>query len=559
MDKNELVSKARDLISEGNTEQALDMVEAFLGKDAKYQALYKEAVFLSGLQNKTSLEQSKRIISFDNAELNFGNVRQGLLHLLDFIENDEFAPTGLKNVKAEVEPPQKSIKKILVIGIPVLLLAATAVYYFAVGKNEGTASAQGDGNVCTVAFQDTVNSKNFLILPFFKPSGGEFQPEGLVIDRLAQFTKGIESFRNSAFEICSTYKPDRPLDYDAARQTGLANKATVVIWGLIDKNGNTTAVKTRYKYLGNKDIDGKVPFIQLKQSGNFKDEGEQTVVTEGVLSVIASSGELTQDLETTLKLMVGMVAQLEGDRQGALAAMESVDLGIDTSASANLMKYMIIADNYIAENKPEKAKAALDTCLMVNETYWLGRNNRANLMIKSGDYLAAIEDLNAALAKRPEDAEMLLARGVAFKKSEQLYEAKKDFEKVVKIKPEKEPALRKTIEETDIEIKRLERLVEPTRIKMTESRATKTDVVTAAEASNKLGNIAMTKQLVAKGLELDQNNSQLIAVQIDNLLKENQIAKAKEVLKAALFRDVKIEAIAKHNKNVAAFIRREDL
>lgn len=557
MEKIELVKKAKDLISDGYTDEALDLVEAFLAEKPEYRLLHTESLQLSSIQNQTKLAQTKQTISFENAELRFGQVRDGLLNLLDFIERDELSPSQLKGGKPELRQSPSNNKWLLFIGLPLLVLAtAVLILVKKLGGNDEAKPLIPNGSVCQVMFKDTVKSKNFLIIPFFKPTVQELQPEGLVIDRLSEFCNSIESLKNSEFDVCDQFIPTRTLSFDEAAEKGKLNKATIVVWGNIDRNGTTTAVKTRYKYLGNKDIDGKIPFQQLGQDAAIKDQGEQIVITENVLSVIASSGELTQDLETTLKLLVGMIAQLEGDRKGALSAMETISLDNDTSKSANLLKYMVLADNYIAMDEPQKARAALDTCLGVNDSYWLGRNNRANLMIKSGDYLAAIEDLNVALAKRPEDADMLLARGVAFKKSEQLYAAKKDFEKVVKIKPEKEPELRKTINETDTEIKRLEKIVEPTKVNLTRSQITKQDVVAAAEASNRLGNSAVTKQFITKGLELDQNNPRLIAVQIDNLLKEQNEAKAKEILAAALKRKVKKEDIARQNKNVSAFIKK---
>ncbi|MBK9012719.1 MAG: hypothetical protein IPM82_00765 [Saprospiraceae bacterium] len=153
---------------------------------------------------------------------------------------------------------------------------------------------------------------------------------------------------------------------------------------------------------------------------------------------------------------------------------------------------------------------------------------------------------------------MLLARGVAYKKSQQLYAAKQDFEKIIKMKPEKEAELRETLKATDVEIKRLENIVEPTKVKMKTSPVSKQSFVAAADASNKLGNSTDTKQFVKKGLELDRNNPELIAIQVDNLLKEKNLVKAKQVLKDAASRNVKKETIARYNKNVAAFIKKMD-
>ncbi len=554
MDKPTLLQKAKEQIAEGNTEKALELVEGFLANKPDYKLLHTESLHLTSLLNKTRQDQSKRTISFENAELNFGLVRQGLFNLLDFIENDNLNPAGLHSAKAAPGQPWLSNKWLLIIGLPLLLLTtAVLILVNKIGRGKETPDKL-PLNDCIVDFEDTT-SKNFLIIPFFKPTGGDIKPEGLVIDRLVEFCSGIETLKNSDFDICNGFEPEWTLSFEEAAKKGLDNKATIVIWGRVDGKGTTTAIKTRFKYLGNKDIDGKVPFMQMKQNGSLKDEGEQDIVTENVLSIIASSGELTQDLETTLKLMVGMIAQLEGDREGAVSALQKAQV---TDTAANLMKYMILADNFIASKETEKAQLALDTCLDLNKNYWLGRNNRANLRIKTGDYLGAVEDLSVALNKRPEDTDMLLARGVAYKKSQQLYAAKQDFEKIIKMKPEKEPELRETLKATDVEIKRLENIVEPTKVKMKTSPVSKQSFVAAADASNKLGNSTDTKQFVKKGLELDRNNPELIAIQVDNLLKEKNLDKAKQVLNDAASRNVKKETIARYNKNVAAFIKKMD-
>ncbi len=541
MNKTMLIEKTKDLIAEGYTDQAIVLVEGFLANKPEYKLLHTESLHLAALFNKTKQEQANRTISFDNAELNYGKVRQGLFNLLDFIEKDNLNPANLQSTsRRSWKQALLANKLLLIIGVP-LILISTAVFIL-VNKIDGN---DGQSDACDVQFEDET-AKNFLLLPFYKPAGDEIQPEGLIIERLEGFCAGIESLKKSAFEICNGFKPDRLLNFEEATNQGNENKATVVIWGRAEKNGSTTVIKTRFKFLGGTDT---IPFTQLKQ-------GEQQVATDKVLSIITSSGELTQDLETTLKLIVGMVANIEGNQEGAIRALQAAQV---TDSTANLLKFMMLADNFIAMNEPDKAQSALDTCLAVNKKYWLGRNNRANLRIESGDNLGAVEDLNVALTKRPEDTDMLMARGTAYKNSQQLYAAKEDFEKVIQLKPEAEPQVREALKEINVEIRSLKNIFEPTIRRMNTNNLTKQEYLQAADASNKLGDIATTKQLVKKGLAMDNNNPKLIAIQIDNLLKEKDPVKAKEVLKAAMKRNVRKEEIAKYSKNVAELLRQMNL
>lgn len=541
MNKISFLENTKALIAEGNIDRALDDVMSFLEADQAYKKLHTEVLHLSNVYHKTRQDEVKRTISFENAELSYGKVRQGLINLLEFIEKDEFNPDGLLTQKLTLKKVLANNKWLFIVGLPLMLIgAAVLILVLRLDKPEN--------EDCTVEFDNDVAS-NFLVLPFYNPTGDDLQPAGLIVERLEEFCAGITSLKDSDFEICDSYKPNKLLNYEDAAVKGKNNKAAIVIWGRAERSNATTVIKTRYKYLGNKDKEGKVPFTRLNQ------EGEQEVSTDKVLSIITSSGELTQNLENTLMLMVGMIANLEGDQQGAIRAMHAAQV---TDSSANLMKYMVLADNYLAMNEPEKAKAALDTCLEVNPNYWLGRDNRASLRMESGDYLGAVEDLTVALKKQPDDARLLIARGKAYKQSQQLYAAKKDFEKAIKMKPAAEPQLRETIKETNVEIKRLEKIVAPTKVNISSTKLSNQQYLAAAEASNKLGDIATTKKLVTKGLEFDFNNPKLIAIQVDNLLKENELAKAKQVLEAAVSRKVSKEEIAKHSKNVASLIKRMD-
>lgn len=547
MDKTAIIIKAKELVAEGNTDQALELVEGFLAPKSDYKLLHTELLHLASLYYKTKQDQSKRTISFENAELNFGKVRDGLFNLLDFIEKDNLKPTNLLSAKPTWQQAVLANKWLFFIGLPLLVLSIAVLILV---KKIGGEDKPSDE--CFVEFKDP-SAKNFLIMPFYKPDGSNVQIEGLFTGRLEEFCANIESLRNSGFQLCENFEPKKLLSFEDAAKIATENKATIVLWGLTEKGSDgTTFVKTRFKYLGGKDKDGKVPFTRLNQNESLALQGEQAVSTDKVLSIITSSGELTQGLESTLMLMFGMIANLEGDSEGAINAMNAAN--VDKDSAANLMKYMILADNFIAKGEPEKAKAALDTCLVVNKNYWLGRNNRASLRMESGDYIGAIDDLTVALKKQPDDAEMLVSRGWAYKQSQQLYAAKQDFEKVVKMKPEAEPQLRKTIDETNMEIKRLERIVEPTKVNIETRKLTKQQYITAAIASNSLGDVSTTKKLVAKGLEFDKNNPNLIAIQADNLLKDKNTDKAKEIIRDALKRNVKKEDIAKHSKNVAKLI-----
>lgn len=536
MEKQALVRQAQDMLAEGNINEAIKLVKGFLNQDNSYSVLLKEVLFIESLQNKTKQEFDLKTISFENAELNFGRARQGFLNLLEYIKTEDLSPDVLMSKAPSTSGISKKV--LLVVGIPLTIL--TLAVLTLVLRSRSTTEVSKD---CSVNFSKDATYK-FLLLPFFNPNGAPLKTSGLIIERLEEFCNGIPALKNSEFQTCGDFEPESLLSFKDAEAKAKANGARMVIWGRTELGDDTTVVKTRYKYLGEIDT---LQFTQIKR------EGEQQIATDKVLSIITSSGELTQDIENTLKLLVGLVAQLNKDTATATAVLKSA---LVTDSSANLTKYMILAENYLAQNKPAKAKAALDTCLVVNENYWLGRNNRANLRMDDGDFLGAIDDLNVALKNRPTDADMLIARGMAYMQSMQLYQAREDFNKAIQSKPSVEPKIKQTIEQNNIEIKRLEKILGPTKNKLLNGQnLTKEEYIKAAEASNQLGDKKTAETMINRGLAIDKNNPQLIATQVDILLKKGEKEKAETLLKSAEDKRLPRTEIAKHSKNIASFIQ----
>ena len=544
MEKQILLDQARELISEAETGNALDLVEEFLKKDERFKVLYREAVQISAQFNKTKRDEEKSVISFENAKLSYNQVSDSLLNLLEYIENDDLKPEALLPTATGWQSVYQSHKLLFLLGLPSLVLSiAVLILIF---KNpfqsnvNGTASSQdvvAQAEQCSITFPDT--TLNILLLPFFRPGGDPIQVEGLILERLEDVSDRLGL--KTDVELCLTYKPVALLNYPDADTIGRHNKAGMIIWGRAEKGKDFNVIKTRYKYLGESDT---LEFTRLKW------QGEKQITSDQVLSIITSQGELTEDIEATVMMALGLFADQTGNKDAALMAFENASV---TDSSAILMKNMMLADAYIGRNEPEKALASLDTLLETHPNYWLGLNNRAMLRIESGDNLGAIEDLSVALEKRPTDPDMLLARGTAFEKSDQLYPAKADFEKFTKTNPERAGEVKEKLQNADLKIKRLEAVVKQTQSKPVKNQ-TRNDLITAADASRQLGDSKQTDRFVTKGLELSPNNPKLIAIQIENLLKDKKTTEARLVLKNALSRGVKKEDIVKNSKIVKSFV-----
>jgi tetratricopeptide (TPR) repeat protein len=543
MDKQTLIRTASALIAEAETGKAIDLVKDFLKNDSRYQVLYREAVHLSAQFSKTKKDEEKGIVSFDNAKLAYSQVNNSMLSLLDYIETDNLNPDTISAPMTGWRAVFQSNIKLILIAAPLLIIsAAVLVILLRIDKpDDGNGSVQ-NVEACPVNFQEGM--ENILVLPFFRPAGDVIQPEGLIVERLEEFGNRLNLSSSIDVELCSNFSPKKLLNYDEADKMGRDNKARLILWGRAEKGAGNTVIKTRFKYLGENDT---IQFNRLRW------QGEKQIVTDKVLSIITSEGELTNDVEATLMLALGIIAHQTGNKEGAIAALEAA---IVTDSTSILQKNMLLADTYIDAKQPDKARAALDTLLVTHPKYWLGRANRATLSMQAGDYLTAVDDLTVALEKKPDEPDLLLARGRALLKSEQLYPARQDFEKFVQKNPQREAEVKDDLMETNKRILANETILRQIKTKPS-SNLTRKDYIAGADASRQLGDSQTTRQYVTKGLEVAKDNPKLIAIQIDNLLREKKKEEAKSVFRDALRRGVKKEEITKHSLAVKKMAERE--
>lgn len=538
MTKQLLLVQARAYISDAEPGKALDLVEEFLKGEKRYKNLYRSSLQLSAQLNKVKRDEERSVISFENAKLAYNQVSDQLLTLLDHIENDNLNPEPSGPEASLLKTAYQSNKLLFLLGLPSLLLSVVVLLLlFREGGNKDEDAAVAQLEECVITFPDT--TLNIMLLPFFRPSADPIQVEGLILERLEDVSSRL-GLRTDV-ELCQEYEPVALLNYPDADRIGRRYKAGMIIWGRAEKGKDFNVIKTRYKYLGESDT---IEFNRLKW------QGEKQITSDKVLSIITSQGELTEDIEATVMLALGLFADQTGNKEAALMAFENARV---TDSSAVLVKNMMLADAYIEKNEPEKAQASLDTLLATHPNYWLGRNNRAMLRIQNGDNLGAIDDLSVALEKRPTDPDMLLARGTAFERSDQLYPAKSDFEKFSTANPERADEVKEKLKITNEKIKRLEGVVRQTQMKPAKN-ITQRELIVAADASRQLGDTRQTQQLVAKGLAVSPDNPKLIAIQIENLLKENKEAEARNVLENALKRGVKKEEIIQHSKILKNFL-----
>lgn len=529
MNKQELLNTVRDLISEAQTGEALDLLEREWTGKPELKVLLREVLAIGALYNKTKNDETRGIISFDNAQLSYNRVHDRLLTVLEHFENDRFEPEGLAR-----QEKSKSSRWWLW----ALLLPLAAVLFFLLKPDilSGGGTTGGKKSLCPEFGRKAMK---IMVLPFYKVNREAGQPEGLFAEKLESFCAKCRL--DVAVRINEQFEPVKLLNYEEAGRFAKRCGADMVVWGRTEFADGRNILKTRYKF-----ADGR----QLAVEWSKLEWGENQFDTVRVLSDIASDRTFTADIEEVILLAIGSNEMMEGRTDNAACLLSSFEA---RDSQVMVTKSMLLAENYLRSGNPAAALEAYDELLAKAPDNWLALNNRGMILLQEGNYLQAINDFSAVISKK-EDPAVLYARAKAYQSSEQLSKAEVDLEKVVKLSPELAPKAKTELETTRKEIQLQEGIIEELEPQPTNQLNT-TKYITKVDAYSRLGNNQKAIQLVEKGLEVKPLDPKLTAKKIELLLKENKEEQAVEELKAAKEKGISVQELSRHSEVVAQFIK----
>ncbi len=530
MNKQQLLDTVRELISEAQTGEALDLLEhEWSGKPA-FRILLREVLSIGALYNKTKSDESKGIVSFDNAQLNYNKANDRLLTVLEFFENDELEPEVLTAGKEKAKRKKAWLWALL------LPLAVVLVFLLKPDLLNGGKTGGGQKGRCP---EFSRNALKIMVLPFYKVNRQAGQPEGLFAEKLESFCAKCKL--DVAVRINEQFEPVKLLSYDEAGRFAKRCGADLVFWGRTEFAEGRNILKTRYRFADDRPLAVELSKLEW---------GESQFDTVKVLSDIASDRTFTADLEEVILLAIGSNEMMEGRNDNAACLLSSFESG---DSQVMVVKSMLLAENYLRSGNTEAALEAYDDMLAADPANWLALNNRGMLLMKDGNYLQAINDFSAAIGQK-EDPAVLYARAKAYQSSEQLSRAEVDLEKVVKISPELAPKAKTDLEKTRKEIQLQEGIIKEIEPQPTH-QFNSTKYISKVDAYSRLGNNQKAIQLVEKGLEAKPLDPKLTAKKIELLLKDNKEKEAKADLKAAREKGITMEELSRHSETVARFIK----
>lgn len=378
MDKLQLIAEIKRLVGKADIEHALQRLVEELEKAGS--SLANDAIQAQSLFQKTQKDEKQGLVSFENARLNYNQVTDQILDLLETLKKEEGS-----------EIQRKPAKRLLpwILGGVLILGAVIAALVFSNKQEELPPVADSS---CP-AFEDTMAFK-ILVLPFRPLRQGEVPSDDIhwqIKEKLAELNDqaginaGIEFYKIDVIKDKGRY----PLTTKEAERIARDCNAQLIIWGTTENEATgKNIVLTKYKFLN---IDLKELLIT----------GDTEVDTLTSLSSIFTEGLLTEGIFANMQLLFGVIANEMGKPEEAIAQLENIQ---PTDSSTSVLVNMALSNSHLAANHPEKALEPLNKVLETHPTYWLALNNRAVLNYKTGHTTEALVDANALIELTPEDS-----------------------------------------------------------------------------------------------------------------------------------------------------------
>lgn len=530
MDNLHLLQTIKDLISEAELDKALDLLEKEWSGKLQYKTLLREVLSIGALYHKTKNDELKGIISFENAQLNYNRVNERLLNVLEHFENGQLEPKDLLTAN---ESPSSKLKKWLWLWL--LLLAVVVLLILKPQLLSGRKVSDSDPDFCPNFERAALK---IMVLPFYKVNQQAGQPEGLFVENLESFCDKCKL--NVSVVLAKNFQPDKLLNHNEAVSLAQRCNADLILWGRTEFAEGRNILKTRYGF-----AKGAPSNLQMSKLV----WGENQFDTVRVLSDIAVDRTYTADLEEVIILAIGAHETLQNHPENAACLLSSFEA---KDTQINVSKSMLLAENMIRTGNYENALMIYDEILAAKPDNWLALNNRGMILMKSENYLKAINDFSKVLQDK-QDTSVLYARAKAYQMTDQLMKAKADYEQLIKISPTMASKVAPELETTREKIELEENVILKTQPR-TGRQDYSSNYLTKVDAYSKLGQNQKAIQLIQKGLETQPLDPRLTAKKIELLLKQNNEEEARRELKAAQEKGISLEELSRHSNVVQQFI-----
>ena len=386
MNPTTLINEVREYINKGKLARAFEVLISWLEQAPKPISAWADIVRnLSSQYADLEAKEIRNTISHDDASVASSQIKESLLNVLTSIGK------GQGPVEKVIKEATASKIPWLPIGVVLALVLATASF-FMLRKDHGPIINPPDIISDTTLDNGIKKSKcpsfdkesafNIMVLPY-QPLGGKPQRVGSALRiRLSEMMEEYKISGDVLSKDIDVNGNNYPVSSKEAIKLGKPCKAQLIIWGSTEQKGDDLITITNFRFLDSDIISSAG--IELNPSAEID--------TISSISSIATSQELTEEIEASIKLILGLVAFENGNFAVCSEIFEEV-LPEKGGASSRPTWGLLQAEGRIKNGNTEGAVAIYNEILEKNPEHASTRLSRANVYVRTNDLYQANADL----------------------------------------------------------------------------------------------------------------------------------------------------------------------
>jgi tetratricopeptide (TPR) repeat protein len=411
MNKAQIIAEARRLVSEGQIEKSLVLLLDSIQQNPELQPFRNLVLHAKSSLEKIQSDESRGLVSFDNAKLAYNQITNQTLRIIDGIE------TG----KVPREDAPRRFKWWWV-ALPVILVGGIVAIALLLNKEAPEDTVIDMGGIPECPEFDSEASFKVLVLPFQPLDEKVTKIHTGIIQRLSILSEQYGMLTSAkTLELDVNKNNVYPSNGKEAAKFGNKCASQLIIWGTTESKNNNDIVLTRFKFL---QLGEQFKFTKLKIT-----EGAN-VDTLSSISSITTEGVLTEQVEANMRLIFGLIAREMHNEELATRLLASVE---PKDSAGVLLRGMALADTYLSLGQTDKAIASYNEVLETHPNYGFARNNRGVLLLDRGLFAEAATDLSNLIAQQPNNLDARAARATAYVKADMLEKAGKEIESIERI------------------------------------------------------------------------------------------------------------------------------
>ena len=242
MESNPVFETVKELLRQGDTGQALDVLIQYLEKETSHPEFLQTLQVVASNFNATRQQELKGILEFSEARREYAKSNDAILSILEDLKAGKKS-SGINQLNGVIGARKTQFYWILGGGAMILIGLIAGIYFSQAPA--ATKEVQKPASSSCPSFRSA--GFKVMVLEFQKLSGEDTKPELGIQTRIRDLTERNQVNTDVKILPSSAFDGSTPGNVEA-RALGSQCQADMVIWGQYEKMGDSLSVDIRYTF-----------------------------------------------------------------------------------------------------------------------------------------------------------------------------------------------------------------------------------------------------------------------------------------------------------------------